>query len=153
MLLSRQESVDAVRDDIHKLFGTAEQALADVKAISAARDEVDEASRALDIVLGKAAEMETVLATVEEHQKKIVSAEARLAQAQGLLLDIRAGLDTLGSQKAVVDHVIEQSGPLAFEAKEAEGLLEAMRREREMTQRIHDAVKELRDDDSAAQAS
>ena len=28
-----------------------------------------------------------------------------------------------------------------------------VRREREMTQRIHDAVKELRDDDSAARAS
>ena len=39
-------------------------------------------------------------------------------------------------------------------AAEAEGLLEALRRERELTQRIHDAVKELRDDDdSAARAS
>ena len=64
-----------------------------------------------------------------------------------------AGLETLGSQKAVVDQVIEQSGQLAFEVKEAEALLDALRREREMTQRIHDAVKELRDDDSAARAS
>jgi predicted nuclease with TOPRIM domain len=94
-----------------------------------------------------------VHADVPAHQRQIETAETRLTQAQALLMDIRAGLQTLGSQKAVVDHVIEQSGQLAFEVKEAEALLEALRREREMTQRIHDAVKELRDDDSAERAS
>ena len=153
-LVARQESVDTVREDLQELFGTAERTLDDVRAISSARDDVEEARGAMDVVLSKAAEMERVLAQIEEHQKQIEASEARLAQAQGLLLDIRAGLQTLGSQKAVVDHVIEQSGQLAFEAKEAEGLLEALRRERELTQRIHDAVKELRDDDdSAARAS
>ena len=94
------------------------------------------------------------MGTIQGHQQQIEAAEARLTQAQALLMDIRAGLETLGSQKAVVDHVIEQSGQLAFEVKEAEALLDALRREREMTQRIHDAVKELRDDDdSAARAS
>ncbi len=153
-LMSRQESVDAVRDDLQKLFTTAESTLKDVRAISDARDDVDEARSALDVVLGKGAEMEEVLALILEHQKLIEASETRLAQAQGLLLDVRAGIETLGSQKAVVDHVIEQSGQLAFEAKEAAGLLEALRREREMSQRVHDAVKELRDDhDSVARAS
>jgi hypothetical protein len=42
-------------------------------------------------------------------------------------------------------------GWCAFETKEAEVLLDALRREREMTQQIHDAVRELRDDDRAVQ--
>jgi hypothetical protein len=144
--MARQASVDALRDDLQKLFATADSTLKDVRAISDARD-------ALDVVLGKAGETEQVLAQIQKHQKRIEASQARLAQAQGLLLDVRAGIETLGSQKAVVDHVIEQSGQLAFEVKEAAGLLDALRREREMTQRIHDAVKELRDDDTAARAS
>ena len=114
--MARQASVDALRDDLQKLFATADSTLKDVRAISDARD-------ALDVVLGKAGETEQVLAQIQKHQKRIEASQARLAQAQGLLLDVRAGIETLGSQKAVVDHVIEQSGQLAFEAKGAEALL------------------------------
>jgi len=152
-LEDRQEMVDVVKQDLQKLFSTAEQTLEDVRAIAAARDEVEEARGVLDVVLGKAEQVDQVMGTIQGHQQQIEAAETRLTQAQALLMDIRAGLQTLGSQKAVVDHVIEQSGQLAFEVKEAEALLDALRREREMTQRIHDAVKELRDDDSAARAS
>ncbi len=70
-LVARQESVDAVRKDVQELFGTAERTLNDVRAISAARDDVEEARGAMDLVLSKAAEMERVLAQIEEHQKQI----------------------------------------------------------------------------------
>ncbi len=152
-LEARQEMVNVVKEDLQQLFRMAEQTLEDVGAIAAARDEVEEARGVLDVVLGKTEQMDQLMGTIQGHQQQIEAAETRLTQAQALLMDIRAGLQTLGSQKAVVDHVIEQSGQLAFEVKEAEALLDSLRREREMTQRIHDAVKELRDDDSAARAS
>ena len=67
-------------------------------------------------------------------------------------LDIRAGLESLRSQKAVVDQVIKTSGQLTQEAKEAERLLIALRQERDLTQGIYEAVKEMRDDDSKDRA-
>ena len=67
-----------------------------------------------------------------------------------MLMDIRGGLETLRGQKVVVDHVIETTGKLAYEAKEAEGLIATLRQEREITQRIHEALKEMRDEEAQA---
>ena len=44
--------------------------------------------------------------------------------------------------------MIATSGRLSVEAREAEGLLDALREERELTQGIHDALKELRREES-----
>jgi hypothetical protein len=57
-------------------------------------------------------------------------------------------LESLASQRAVVEQVISASGKLSFEAREAEGLIEALRQERELTQGIHDALKDLHQEDS-----
>ena len=72
----------------------------------------------------------------------------RLGRADALLREIRSGLESLTSQRAVVDQVIATSGKLSFEAREAEGLINALREERELTQGIHDGLKELREEDS-----
>ena len=88
--------------------------------------------------------------SIDERQRQIENAEGRLARADGLLMDIRAGLESLRSQKAVVDQVIVTSGQLTYEAKEAERLLVALRQERDLTQGIHHALKEMRDEDSGA---
>ena len=83
-----------------------------------------------------------------ERQAQIEKAEVRLGRADVLLREIRAGLESLTSQRAVVDRVIATSGKLSFEAREAEALINALREERELTQGIHDELKELRKDDS-----
>ena len=152
-LAARQGSIDQVRDEVQDLFARAESTLEDVRAISAATDEVQTASENLEVVRAKADEMTEVLASIDERQRQIENAEGRLARADGLLMDIRAGLESLRSQKAVVDQVIVTSGQLTYEAKEAERLLIALRQERDLTQGIHDALKEMRDEDSDARAS
>ncbi len=151
-LAARQGSIDQVRDEVQELFSRAERTLEDVRAISAATDEVQTASENLEVVRAKAEEMTEVLASIDERQRQIENAEGRLARADGLLMDIRAGLESLRSQKAVVDQVIVTSGQLTYEAKEAERLLVALRQERDLTQGIHDALKEMRDEDSDARA-
>ena len=70
-----------------------------------------------------------------------------LSRADALLMEIRVGLESLASQKAVVDHVITTSGKLTFQAKEAERLIEVLQEERDLAQGVHDAVKDLRDGD------
>ena len=151
-LAARQGSIDQVREEVQGLFARAERTLEDVRAISAATDEVQTASENLEVVRAKAEEMTEVLASIDERQRQIENAEGRLARADGLLMDIRAGLESLRSQKAVVDQVIVTSGQLTYEAKEAERLLVALRQERDLTQGIHDALKEMRDEDSDARA-
>lgn len=150
--MGRQESIDQIRDEVQDLFARAEHTLDDVRAISSATDEVKSASENLDVVRAKTEEMTEVLATIDERQRQVEDAEGRLARADGLLMDIRAGLESLRSQKAVVDQVIATSGQLTYEAKEAERLLVTLRQERDLTQGIHDALKEMRDEDSEAQA-
>ena len=96
--------------------------------------------------------MTQVLSNIDERQLQIQQAEERLSRADALLMEIRVGLESLASQKAVIDHVIATSGKLTFEAKEAEGLIEALREERELTQGVHDAVKKLRETDTEIRA-
>ena len=146
-LMARQDSLDQVRDDVQMLFATSESTLEDVKAISAARDEVQGAREMLDLVRAKADTMEQALGSIDERQRQIEQAEVGLARADALLIEIRVGLESLASQKAVVDHVITTSGKLTFQAKEAERLIEVLQEERELAQGVHDAVKELRDAD------
>ena len=147
-LIARQGSIDQVRDEVQDLFTRAESTLKDVRAISAASDEVQTASENLVVLRAKAEEMTEVLETIDQRQEQIEAAEARLARADGLLMDIRAGLESLRSQKAVVDQVISTSGQLTYEAKEAERLLIQLRQERDLTQGIRDALQEMRDEDS-----
>ena len=144
-LINRQDSLDQLRDDVQALFATSESTLEDVRAISAARDEVQGASETLDAVRAKADTMTKVLDKIDGRQLQIQQAEERLSRADALLMEIRVGLESLASQKAVIDHVIATSGKLTFETKEAEGLIEALREERELTQGVHDAVKKLRE--------
>ena len=118
-LIARQDSLDQARDDVQMLFATSESTLEDVKAISVARDEVQGAREMLDLVRAKADTMEQALGSIDERQRQIEQAEMGLSRADSLLIEIRVGLESLASQKAVVDHVIATSGKLTFQAKEA----------------------------------
>ena len=133
---------------MEKLFIASEKTLEDVKAIAAARDEVQSAAQMLEAVRSKADAMTEALESIDVRQEQIEKAEVRLGRADALLREIRSGLESLASQRAVVDQVIATSGKLSFEAREAEGLINALREERELTQGIHDALKELREEDS-----
>jgi len=55
----------------------------------------------------------------------------------------------LESQKAMVDYVVQKAGALAFQAKQAEALIESLREERELTSRVKTAFARLREDGEA----
>ncbi len=147
-VLARQEGVGQVRNDVHELFAVTEKTLADVRAISAARDEVQSTAEVLESVRTKADAMTKALDDIDVRQQQIEQAEVRLDRADALLREIRSSLESMTSQRAVVDRVIATTGRLSVEAREAEGLLEALREERELTQGIHDALKDLRREES-----
>jgi exonuclease SbcC len=121
-LLARQEGVSQVRSDVQELFATTERTLADVRAISAARDEVQSAAEVLEEVRAKAEVMTEALDGIEVRQQQIAQSEVRLERADALLREIRSSLESMTSQRAVVDRVLATSGRLSVEAREAEGL-------------------------------
>ncbi len=49
-------------------------------------------------------------------------------------------------QKSLIDHVVEKAGALTFQVKQAEALIDTLREERELTDRVRSAFKRLRDD-------
>ena len=60
-------------------------------------------------------------------------------------------MESLQAQRAVVEHVIERSGALTFQIKQAEAVVEKLRRERTMACDVSAAVASMRDAEEAAQ--
>ena len=143
-LASRQESVDAVGRELSTFFETAEQTVAHVRGVTAARQEVEDTRAVLESVLERARQVDGLSASVDERWARVTQAEERLAKLDTLLGDVRSSLETLRGQKAVVDHAIEKANQLTYQTKEAEAIIAALREERELASRIHEAVIELR---------
>ena len=61
-----------------------------------------------------------------------------------VLDDVRVNLETLGEQKAVIDHVAETVARLDFMLQEARNTLRTLQQERELAERIEQGIKQLR---------
>ena len=61
-----------------------------------------------------------------------------------MLDDVRINLETLGEQKAVIDHVAEKVAQLEFTLQEARNTLRTLQHERELAERIEQGIKQLR---------
>ena len=61
-----------------------------------------------------------------------------------VLDDVRINLETLGEQKAVIDHVAEKVAQLEFMLQEARNTLRTLQHERELAERIEQGIKQLR---------
>jgi hypothetical protein len=53
-------------------------------------------------------------------------------------------LETLGEQKAVIDHVAEKLARLEFMMQEAQNTMRTLQHERELAERIEQSIKQLR---------
>ena len=144
---SRAKSVDAVRDELTRIFELVEHTVADVRAISTARQDIHATRTSLDEVLQRAARVDQMAAGIDRRQREIELAEQRISRLDALLVDVRASLEALQSQKVTIDHMLDKASQLTFLAKEAEALITTLREERDMTSRVHDGLKELRDEE------
>jgi hypothetical protein len=89
---------------------------------------------------------EETLKGFEARKRQLERAEQRLARADALALGIRSTVESLSAQKAVVDHAMESAGALGFQMKQAEALIAALRRERDLACDIKTAVSALSDE-------
>ena len=59
-------------------------------------------------------------------------------------MEVRSTVDSLQAQRAVVEHVIERSGALTFQIKQAEAVVDTLRRERTLACDVSAAVAAMR---------
>ena len=140
----RQEAVGAVQAEIGELFRAVERTVSEVRSITDARQEIQHTRVALDDVLERAARVDELALAVDREKTEIDDAEERMARLDALVADIQSSLETVRSQKAVVDAVLEKAGQLAFQSKEAEALITALREERDVSGRVLEAVRDVR---------
>ena len=80
-----------------------------------------------------------------ERKRQVEELERRLARAEALTTDVRSTMEAIGAQRAIVDQVLERSGTLAFQIKQADAAAEALRAECTLATQIRSAVSELRE--------
>ncbi len=137
------------------VFDLAERTVEDVQTIGSARREIEETRAMLLATQEQFKTTEETLKGFDSRKRQLERAEQRLARAEALALGIRSTVETLTAQKAVVDHAMESAGALGFQMKQAEALIGALRRERDLACDLKAAVAALSDEseDQAAGSS
>ena len=68
----------------------------------------------------------------------------KVAVTSNMLDDVRVHLETVGEQKAVLDHVVEQVARLDAMSREAQATMRSLQTERELAERIERSIQSLR---------
>lgn len=137
----RQQSVDAVREELAAMFERTDKTLGQVRSISRAKKKVEATKEALDEILRRAEQVDEIAEAVDRRRAEIEEAENRMGHMEALVSDLRSGLRTLSSEKAMVDAAIEKASDLSYEVKEAEAVIRALKDERKTSGRVLDALK------------
>ena len=145
--LARQAGVEAIEAQVKHVFDLAERTVEDVQSIGSARREIEETRTMLQATQDQFKTTEETLKGFESRKRQLERAEQRLARAEALALGIRATVETLTAQKTVVDHAMESAGALGFQMKQAEALIGALRRERDLACDLKTAVASLSEED------
>jgi chromosome segregation ATPase len=147
--LARQAGVEAIEAQVKHVFDLAERIVEDVQTIGSARREIEETRTILLATQDQFRTTEETLKGFESRKRQLERAEQRLARAEALALGIRATVESLMAQKTVVDHAMESAGALGFQMKQAEALIGALRRERDLACDLKAAVASLAEEDEA----
>jgi exonuclease SbcC len=144
--LARQAGVEAIEAQVKHVFDLAERTIQDVQTIGSARREVEETRNMLQATQDQFKTTEETLRGFESRKRQLERAEQRLARAEALALGIRSTVESLTAQKTVVDHAMESAGALGFQMKQAEALIGALRRERDLACDLKAAISALAED-------
>jgi chromosome segregation ATPase len=149
--LARQAGVEAIEAQVKHVFDLAERTVEDVQNIGSARRDIEETRALLSATQEQFKTTEETLKGFESRKRQLERAEQRLARAEALALGIRATVESLTAQKIVVDHAMESAGALGFQMKQAEALIAALRRERDLACDLKAAVSALPEEGEEAE--
>jgi chromosome segregation ATPase len=148
--LARQGAVEALESEVKNVFELAQRAVDNVQIIGSSRREIDETRALLEDTQSRFEVAEQSLRDFEARKRALERAEQRLARAEALAVGIRTTVETLQAQKTVVDHAMDSAGALGLQMKQAEALIQSLRRERSLAADLKAAVAALEDIEEAA---
>jgi hypothetical protein len=137
--------VDALEAQVKHVFDLADRAVEHAQTIGGSRREIEETYQLLQETHAQLKSAEEALHGFEARRRQLERTEQRLARAEALALEVRSTVDSLQAQRAVVEHVIERSGALTFQIKQAEAVVETLRRERTLACDVSAAVAAMRE--------
>jgi DNA repair ATPase RecN len=143
-IVGRQATVDAVEAQVKRVFGMAERTANDVRDIASARRDIESARALLDDMQERLASTTEAMNDFVERKRQIEQLEQRLARAEALTRDVRSTVELISAQRSVIDQVLERSGSLSVQAKQAEGLIEALRAQCMMATTLHESIRAQR---------
>jgi Rad3-related DNA helicase len=128
-IVGRQATVDAVEAQVKRVFEVAERTANGVREIERARRDIEGARALLDDLQERLSKSTTTMSEFLERKREVERLEQRLARAEAVSRDVRSTVEVISAQRSVIDQVLERSGSLAIQAKQAEGLIDALRAE------------------------
>lgn len=141
---ARQATIGKLEAEIRGMYELAERTQADVRTITEAGPQVSQTRQELDLLLARLGEADNALHTLDTRKRQLEEAEERLAHADVMLADVRGSLEALVGQKTELDFVLEKAAALSLQARQAEALIDTLREERRLTDRVHSAIADLR---------
>jgi len=141
---ARETTLATLQEQIRGVYQLAERTMSDAEAIAASQPSLQQARFELEAVLERLRSMDSGIASLEERRRQVTQAEERLAYAEAVLGDLQAAVESLVVQKAEVDYILEKTATLAFESRQAEALIDTLREERRVSDRVRGALSELR---------
>jgi chromosome segregation ATPase len=144
-IMGRQATVDAVHAQVKHVFEIAERTSADVKSIAVARQDIEEARTKLEDMRERVQGATDSMRTFEERRRQIEELEQRLARADAISRDVRSTIEMISAQRSVVDLVLERSGTLVVQSKQAEALIEVLRAECSIASTLKGSIQGLRE--------
>jgi DNA repair exonuclease SbcCD ATPase subunit len=143
-LADRQRVIDAVRETVEAVHDVSARSKADLDFVAGHRDEIAAVRQQFDTLLATAADADDKILSLEERRKTIEAAHAKANVVANLLEDVRINLESIGEQKALVDHVGVKLARLEFVMQEAQSTHRALQHERELAERIELSIAQVR---------
>ena len=136
----RQAMLDAIEGQIRQVSEIAEQTAENVRSIATARREVEETRSFLEATRSQLESATDGMRDFDDRKRQVEELERRLVRAEALSGDVRSTIETIAAQRSLVDQVLERSGTLAFQMKQAEALAEALRNECALATQLRTAM-------------
>ena len=143
-LADREAIVTAVKAEVDTIHEIGARSKADLQYLAQHRDEMATLREQVHDLLAKTEQTEDRLAFVRAQRKTVDEVCSQAQLTMNLFEDVRAGLESVGEQKVMIDHVGEKLTRLEFVTQAAERAVQTLQHEREVAERIELSLTQIR---------
>lgn len=140
----REAIVEAVRRQVEAVHAVGLKSRADLEYVEAHRNEMAALRERVDELLGCIGDTESRLSSIQGRRQLVDEVQVKTSVILNMLEDVRLNVETLGEQRAVMDHAIESCNRLGEMVREAQSTIKGLQTERELAERIQTGIRQLR---------